>query len=403
MEPACPNRTLAKESAGPGTAPGTESRPLRVLHVVSTFEVKTDTKWLALMLPHLDRSRVEPSIACMYGGGAMRDRFEDLGLPTWDFQAPSEIGLSAVGRIVRYIRSGRFDAVHTHLLRADLYAGLAARLARIRAVVSTVYAIGEFRRSRQRRLDGLLDQLTRLWPTHWVAVSHAVKADAVKRLRKPGSRVTVIHTGVEPEEYGPNAVARQRVRAEWGLDPAVPVIVVVARLSYEKGLPTLIQAASRLNRDHPEAVIVIVGDGPLRAELANQIADSGLSDTVRLVGFRRDIGSVLAAADVACLPSYMEGLPNALLEACATGLPVVATNVGGVPELIVANQTGLLVEPHRPEDLAEALRRVLSEPALARRLGEAARDRMETHFSAQAVARRYEALYERLLGTMPRT
>lgn len=377
----------------------TSSRPLRVLHVVSTFEIKTDTKILELMLPLLDRGRVEPSIACMYGGGPMRNRFEALGIPTRDFQAAGELNPFVVRRIARWVGRNGFDAVHTHLLRADLYAGLAARLARTRAVVSTVHALGEFRRSRKRRLDGLLDQLSRLWPTHWVAVSHAVKADAVKRLRRPGSWVTVIHNGIEPERFKPNPAERQRIRDEWQLDRDMPLIVVVARLSYEKGLPTLLQAASRLRRTHPKAVVAIVGDGPLRAELTDQINDSGLPDSVRLIGFRQDIASVLSAADVACLPSYMEGFPNALLEACAAELPVVATKVGGIPELVVAGRTGLLVEPHRPDELAEALERVLSEPELARQLGRAARERIETHFTARHAARRHEELYERLLMT----
>ncbi|MBN1345058.1 MAG: glycosyltransferase family 4 protein [Phycisphaerae bacterium] len=363
---------------------------------MSTFELKTDTKWLLSLLGHVDRHRVDPSIACMYGGGAMRKRFESLGIETADFASPGEIDLSAAARIYRYIRSGRFDVVHTHLLRADLYAGLAARLAGTRAIVSTVYAIGPYRRSRRRRLDGLLDQLTRLWPTHLVAVSEAVRADCGRRLRWPASKVSVIHTGIEPGEYGACEPARRRIRAEWGFDQTAPLIVTVARLSYEKGLPTLIQAAGELSDRHPSAMFAIVGEGPMRSELAAQIDSLGLSETVRLIGFRTDVPDVLAAADVFCLPSRMEGMPNVLLEASAARVPIVATRVGGVPELIADNVTGLLVPPGNADALAGAIGRLIEDPSLRDRLGQAARRQVEQEFSVSAVAEKYQALHESL-------
>lgn len=393
-----PNRTFEGAPSVAGGRPCAAADPIRVLHVVSTFEVKTDTKWLHTLLPHFDRRRVVPAIACMYGGGAMRQQFASLGIETADFDAPAEISLAAINRAYRYIRRGRFDLVHTHLLRADLYAGLAARLAGTKSVVSTVYAIGQFRRWKRRRLDGLLDQLIRLWPTHVLAVSQAVKVDCVGRLRWPESRVSVIHTGIEPNGFGPDPMARRRIRAEWGLNDATPLIVTLARLNYEKGLPTLIDAAGLLNRRHPSAVTVIVGDGPIADELRGLIAAAGVSDCVRLAGFRHDVSDVLAAADVFCLPSYMEGLPNALLEASAAGVPVVATRVGGIPELVLADQTGLLVAPRRADQLAEAIGRLLSDRQLAGRLADAARRRIETEFSVETAADKYQALYEALVA-----
>ena len=394
----CPNSRLDVHPTPVRGAVAAHRGPVRVLHVVSTFEVKTDTKWLAQLLGHLDGRRVASSIACMYGGGPMQERFESLGIETANWDAPAELGLSPIGRAYRGIRGDRFDVVHTHLLRADLYAGLAARLARARAVVSTVYAIGPYRRSRRRRLDGLLDQLTRLWPTHLVAVSRAVKDDCVRRLRWADTRVSVIHTGIEAERYGPDESARGRIRSDWGIEPATPLIVTVARLGYEKGLATLIEAAVVLARRHPTAVTVIVGDGPMRAELTDKIAAAGLSGRVRLAGFRPDVPDVLRAADVFCLPSHMEGLPNAVLEACAAGLPVVATGVGGVPELVVDGETGLLVAPGRPEALADAIGRLLDDPPLARRLAEAGRQRVATTFSVGVVAERYQTMYEALVA-----
>jgi len=369
-------------------------RPIRVLHLVSTFEVKTDTKWLALLMRHLDRQRCQAAIACMYGGGPMRGVFQSLGVETANLESPGELDLRAILRAYQYIRSGRFDVVHTHLLRADLYGGLAARLVRGPGVVSTVYAIGAYRRERRRRLDGLLDQLTRLWPNDVVAVCRAVRNDVVRRLRWPRSRVSVIHTGIEPADYRRDEIQGYRVRCEWGMGRARPLMVTVARLSYEKGLPTLLEAVRQLGGRCPDLACVIVGDGPMREALARRIEAAGLGDRVRLVGFRNDIPAVLAAADLFCLPSRMEGLPNVLLEAGAAGVPVVATRVGGVPEVVVDGRTGILVPPGRPEAMADAIDRLIREPALARRLADAGRKRVERRFSAEVATRKYQMLYE---------
>jgi glycosyltransferase involved in cell wall biosynthesis len=391
------NRTLDKEFYPVGGIRGSKVRRIRVLHVVSTFQVKTDTKWLLSLLRHFDRRQCEPAIACMYGGGPIQEQFESLAVATVNWKCPAEADLRVVGRAYRYIRSGSFDVVHTHLLRADLYAGLAARLALGPAVVSTVYAIGAYRRDRRRRLDGMLDQLTRLWPDHLLAVSQAVKDDCVRRLRWPVSRISVVHTGIEPSEYGRSEALRRRIRSEWGIDETTPLMVTVARLSYEKGLPTLIDAIGRLAGRHSKLVAAIVGDGPMRAELAARIQASGLDGRVRLVGFRLDVPALLAAADLFCLPSYMEGLPNVLLEASAACLPVVATRVGGNPEVVVDGETGLLVPPGRADAMAEAIGRLLDDRTLARQFAHAGRRRIEESFSAAGAARSYVSLYESLV------
>jgi glycosyltransferase involved in cell wall biosynthesis len=162
-------------------------------------------------------------------------------------------------------------------------------------------------------------------------------------------------------------------------------------------LPTLIEAMGSLAARHPHAVAIIVGDGPLRTELSRQVESMGLIGCVRLIGFRSDIPAILAASDVFCLPSYMEGLPNVLLEAASAGLPVVASRVGGITEVVLDGVTGLLVPPGSAEALAGALDRMLGDPVAADRLAQAGRLRVERYFSAETVADNYAALYERLM------
>jgi glycosyltransferase involved in cell wall biosynthesis len=363
--------------------------------MVSTFQIKTDTKWLVQIARYLDRASFRLTTACFYEGGPIRDQLEALGVRTYNLKVPDERDPRAIIRARRLIDKVGCEIVHTHLLRADLYGGAAARWAGVPGIVSTAYALGQYRRARRRRSDRLLDVSSAMMPAHVVAVSQAVRQDCIERLHMEPGRVTVIHTGIDP----PGAMESARVaalRAEWGVGAEAPLVVMVARLSYEKGVDALIDAAATLRRTHPHLRVVVVGEGADRAELETRSRDLGLGGVVTFAGFLEDVWTALAAADVVCLPSKSEGMPNALLEAMAIGRPTVATAVGGVPEAIVSEENGLLVEPDRPRQLAEAIARLIDDRALARRLGDAGRRTVEERFLARDVVARYGEFYRGL-------
>ncbi|MBN2562406.1 MAG: glycosyltransferase [Phycisphaerae bacterium] len=376
---------------------GSKRTPPTLLHLVSTFQIKTDTKWLVQVARYLDRGSFRLSAACFYTGGPVRDQLEAMGVRTYNLNVRDERDPRAIVRARRLIAEIGCEIVHTHLLRADLFGGAAARWAEVPIIVSTAYAMGQYRRQRRRRCDRLLDAMCSRLPTHAIAVSQAVKDDCVDRLDMAPDRVTVIHTGVDPPEaIDPDRVAA--LRCEWGVGPEVPLVVTVARLSYEKGLDTLIDAAEVLRETHPLVRVVVVGEGPDRVDLEARIRDRGLTGMMLLAGFYPDVWPVYAAADVLCLPSKSEGMPNVLLEAMAIGRPVVATAVGGVPEAVVAEENGLLVEPENARQLAAAIARLVDDGATALRLGAAAKRTIEGRFLARDVVARYSDFYRRLLA-----
>ena len=371
-------------------------RPFRVVHFVSTFAVKTDTKWLLQLARQLDPAEFEMAVVCFFQGGPMKKQFEDLGVTTENLDVPGERDPRAIIRARNFIEGFEADVVHTHLLRADLFAGLAARWAAAPVLVSTCYAIGDFRREKKRRSDRILDALCAALPTHTIAVSKAVAKDCMDRLHVRPEHVSIIHTGIDSPKTDYSA-AGSDLRAAWRLEGG-PLILTIARLSYEKGVDTLIEAASQVYRTHPAARFVVLGEGPDRPILQKRIDQLGLSAVVRLAGFEPNVFPALAAANIVCIPSKSEGMPNVLLEAMAMRKPIIATDVGGIPEAIESEKNGLLVPSQQPDTLARGLARLLDEPETARRWADAAHETMASRFHAAKVARQYAALYRRLIS-----
>jgi len=371
-----------------------------LVHFVSSFEVKSDTKWLVQLARHLDEG-FDLSAVCFYGDGPIQEQLEALGVSTFNLQTRNEFDPRAVLRARRILADLNCDIVHTHLLRADLYAGAAARWAGVKTILSTVYAMGQYRRAKRRRSDHVLDIACTALPTHVVAVANAVKQDCIQRLNMKSEDISVIHTGIDaPPRMDPAAAAA--LRREWGVAPHTPLIVTAARLSYEKGVDTLIHAAAVLRQTYPQVRIVVVGEGPFRADLETLIRAHQLRDVVQLDGFHENVWPALAAADIVCMPSKSEGMPNALLEAMVIGKPIVATRAGGIPEAVESERSALLVQPEDPRDLAAALGRLVVNREFGQKLGEVAQRVVQARFSAKRAVADYALLYRRLLAERKR-
>ncbi|HEX2236266.1 MAG TPA: glycosyltransferase family 4 protein [Actinomycetota bacterium] len=282
-----------------------------------------------------------------------------------------------------------YDVVHAHGLRAGIDASVAARRRGLPALVTVHNLVrpemgGQPRALVLARAEPLLVRLA----THVFAVSDEIAA----RLRHaaPGlaHKVELLHLGVGP----PPAVTRSRaeVRAELRVAPGAPLVVSVARLRPQKDLGTLVRAVAALPAD---VHLALVGEGPLASQLRALAGDLGVSERVRLLGWRDDVADLVAAADVFCLSSVWEGVPLAAQEAIQLGTPVVATRVGGMAELVEDGVSGFLVPPGRPGDLANALASVVRDPAAAVRLAGAARRGLERNFSTDRMLARLREAY----------
>lgn len=299
---------------------------------------------------------------------------------------------ASVREVTAFLRGNFADVLVTHGYKSNILGRPAARRAGIPIVsVSRGWTAESFK----VRCYEALDRFHLRFMDRVVCVSEG-QAEKVRRAGVPADRVRVIRNAARLRpavEWHPGA--RDRLRALAGGDG--PIVLAAGRLSPEKGFAVLVRAAVEVRRTVPTARFVLFGEGPERPDIESRIAAAGLAGVFRLLGFSDDLETLLPSADVVALPSFTEGLPNVALEAGAAGVAVVASNVGGLPEVVANRQTGYLVPPGDAKALAARLIDLLQRPDWARAFGTAARRRMHEEFSFAGQARAYEDLFAELV------
>jgi len=379
---------------------------IKVLYVITTLETGGAERQLAALVQRLDPSRFEAHVCSLSTGGTLQEALRRAGIPVRaiEFRAlrdgrggPVGIGLRLLGRLLAllaFIRRERPHIVHGILFWGYLLGTYAARLARVPVVIASRRSLGHFKAAKRRYLS--LERFANRMTDLLIANSEAVKADVLSQEGVEASRVRVIPNGIDAEAYG--SPPDPALRAALGLPGAARLVGVVANLLPYKGHRVFLEACREIKRGEPAARFLLIGEGPLRAGLVAYARELGLEEDVGFLGSRQDIPRLLALLEVAVLPSLEEGLPNAVLEAMAAGRPVVATAVGGTPEAVRHGETGLLVPPGESRALADAVLRLLQDPAGARRMGEEGRRWVAERFGIAAMVREYEAVYEGLVA-----
>lgn len=300
---------------------------------------------------------------------------------------------------LRIIRRNRIQLLHLQGFGSTAFGRVAARLCGLPVIVH-VHADHHYEPKAYPRFVQLLDHALAGGTQHVLAISRAVARFAVASQGFRPEQVEVMHNPVDLHRFHPvDAAARRAAREALGIECDVPVVICVARFDPVKGVDLLIQAWPEIASAIPQAVLLLAGDGPLREALDQRIRSTGLSTRVRFLGYRSDVESILHAADLCVVPSRNEGLSLAAMEAMATGLPVVATRVGGLPEVVVDGETGVLVEPDNPPALASAVIRVLADPTLRTGLAAAALSSARA-YDIDTYCARLEKLYHQLVAAV---
>ena len=368
-----------------------------VLHLVDTLGFGGAERFLVGLVRHLDRERFRPVVAWWSAPGPFADDLAEAGIDVVGIGAHGHRDVRALRRLVALMREERIRIVHTHLFVDSFYGRVAALLAGVPVRIVTQQNAYDDPRLRLPSWQIWANRALVPVTQQFVAVSKAA-GDYLHRVEwVPRRKIRVIPNAIEP----PGVVSEREVRAlrtQWAADGGEgPLIGTVARLEPQKGLDTLIDAVALLRERLPGLRCVLVGTGALEDALKERARRRGVADHVIFAGTRKDIPVVLAALDVFVLPSRFEGLSLALLEAMATGTPVVATPVSGTVEVVKEGETGLLAPVGDAAALAKRIEALLRQPELARRLSEQARKMVLSRYTIEAVAQAYMSIYEDLL------
>ncbi|QDT03406.1 Glycogen synthase [Rubripirellula lacrimiformis] len=354
---------------------------IRVAHITFGLDVGGLEKLLVQFAKHADPNRYQLTVASLGQIGPIGEQLRSMDIPVVCMHRAEGFHPSLVGQLYRFFRKIRADVVHSHDPRPLIYAAPAARLARVRSIVHTQHGRVFGTSPRQQ---WLVRQASRM-VHHFVGVSHDISDMAIDLGVNPKT-VSVIQNGIGGDAFESDHPRRSHDER--------PYVVCVARLSPEKGISTLIQAAEIMVAEHPDVQIIIAGEGPCRRELQSQIDSLGLNDTVRLIGETAQVAELLHRARAFVLPSNSEGVSLTLLEAMFAGVPIVATNVGGTPEVIQNGSNGLLVPAKDPQTMAHAMMELWNDSRLCDNLITEGYRVASTRFGIDQMLRQYEAFYE---------
>lgn len=299
----------------------------------------------------------------------------------------------AILRLARWVRLWKPDIVHSYMVHANILARVTRLLAPVPVLISSAQSISEGGRLREilyRLTDSLCDVTT-----------HVCRAGAERYVKTgivPAHKMRHIPNGIDTDLFRPDEGIRARRRCELSVNEAF-VWLAVGRFEPPKDYPNLLTACAHVVRSHPHSLLLLAGDGPLRGEMEEMARSLGIQHRVRFLGIRRDVPQLMNAADAYVMSSSREGLPNVLLEAHATGLPVVATDVGGNPEIVLDGKSGFVVPPRNSDALAEAMQRVMGMGERERlQMGAVGRQHTIENYSMERVVQQWESLYRELLS-----
>jgi glycosyltransferase involved in cell wall biosynthesis len=365
--------------------------PLRLSHVVENL----DRGGLERVVIDLARAQRELGhdcqVVCLFEAGALAGELRSAGVPVHACAKRGGLDLGAIARLRGHLRRHRTEVLHTHNAVAHYHAVAAALGLGIRRTVNTRHGMGV------QQAGGRREWLFRrtLVRTDVVAtVCEAARRDVLAQGLIPAAKVIAIPNGIRLDAFEPaNAGARAALVHELGLPEGTRLIGAVGRLNWAKDPVSLVRAYRIVRERHPATAVVWIGDGAVRAEVEAAAATEGVAGRVILLGDRSDVPRLLTGLDLYAMSSLTEGYSIALLEACAAGLPIVATDVGGNGEIVRDGVNGLLVPPRDPQRLAVALNALLDDPGRCLQMGQAGREWSLRAASMVAMAERYAAAY----------
>ena len=360
-------------------------RKIHVQHVLLSLEPGGLENGVVNVINGLDPSRIQNSVCCLKQAGEFASRIKDRGVPVFEMGLQKGNDLLLPFRLAMLFRRSKVDIVHTRNAEAFFYGFLGAKIAGVSSIIHSEHG----RIFDDRAIRFWAQKLFSKYTDIIFSLSEQLRSDLVKFVGIPADKIGVLHNGVDVSRF--NTVRREDVRKELGISAERVVVGSIGRLVSVKNYPLLLRAVKSSNLDM--TTILFVGDGPERDKLKKLAISDGLIERVIFLGHRENVADLLGAMDIFVLPSVSEGMSNTMLEAMAAGIPVIASRVGGNPEIVRDGIDGLLFESGNERALSELLRGLVDSPPLRTQLGLAGRKRVVEKFSLEAMISQYDSLY----------
>lgn len=362
-------------------------RKIRALHIVQSLPIGGLERITSQIVSHLSPEVFDPEVWCLTGGGPLADSLRDSGVPVKVFGYRRYLLPWNILSIAQAIRRGNFDIVHTHSYPPSIVGRIAAALAGVPVRIYHYHTTSSWHRHLKYRV---LEKATNNFLTDGIiACSHAVKNHVVAEKLCSESLVSVIYNGVERDFARTSSVPAVRT---------AKTVLTVASLTPHKGHLHLLHAATAVLKNYPDVRFIFVGDGPEKEKLHSFARDNGFAENLHFAGIATDVRPFLEAADIFVLPSLREGMPISIVEAMAHRLPVIASDVGGIPEVVVEGQTGFLIKPGDHGAMAARIIGLLEDRNKRETLGRNGYDRFLEKFTLATTLRDVQELYLRLLA-----
>lgn len=367
----------------------------KILHVIDSLHLGGAQEVVMNLATCGDKEHFHHEVATMHGHGVYWERMFALGIPLHSL-SPHKLFPWYAASLPALLLRGRFDILHCHLVASNIFAKPVGALCGVPVILNHDHTNDDHRANNRIRLA--LDTLSNRLATHLIAVSDSCRKFLIERERVPAEKISLVQNAIDLGRYSKSCGTRAEARRSLGLPAGVPVVAGVGRLNPQKNFTLFIQIAAEVSKRHPDAIFLLAGEGPEEDLLRRCVREAGVGERLVFSGYVADTRRVYLAADVLLMPSLFEGLPMTLLEAMAMEVPVVASALDGIAEVVEDGTDGFLVPSGAGGLFADRVCRLLEDSALASRIGQAASQKIAARFSAVRMCAEVEGIYRRFSG-----
>ncbi len=369
----------------------------KIIYIITSTGIGGAEKILYQTVTGMDYNKYHVSTCSLKEKGEIARYLEKQGIAIHCLNMANKEGFAgwlsttvALVRLLFFLKKMKPTIVHSFLFRANILARIAGYLTGVPIIISSIRVMGG-----EKRYFHFIERITSFMVDHYIAVSESVKCYVMQKSKISDKNISVIYNGIDIKNH--NYLSVKNVKMPFAVEEGDDILVTVGRLHKQKGHAYLLHAISKVVKEIPKIKLLIIGKGEEENKLKDLAKSLDLTNEIIFVGLRHDVKKLLSLARLFILPSLWEGMPNVLLEAMAAGKAVIATEVGGIPEVVVHGETGILVPPEDSDALAKSIKYLLQDEIKINKMGETGRVQVEKHFTIAKMLERTEILYQKLL------